>query len=477
MALLSPALLLLLLQNRSWGASLGFLFGLGFFGSSVYWVYHSISTYGHTPAPMAFLITVFFISGLSLFPASLGYFLNRYLPQLSLRRCCLGFPSAWILLEWVRSTIFTGFPWVLIGYSLGDSPIAPLAAWIGGYGLGLISLINSGLLGYSLLKKNLLLLICSLLFIPVLSLLPTRELWTSIHEQPLTVALVQGNFAQEEKWDITQVERILGKYRTITESALDHDLILWTESAIPIPVQYLPNYLQGIDNMAKAHQSTVIVGAPSMTAAGDQYQNGIYALGKGQGYYFKRHLVPFGEYLPFAHWLRGLIGLFDIPMSNFIPGSPQQPLLTAGATPLQSLICYEIAYSELVRDNIANAKALLVVSDDSWFGRSNALAQHLQIAKLRAMEVGREILFASNTGISAIIDSKGKILAEAPSFTQAVLSSELHLRTGLTPYARYGNTPWLGICLLMLLGSINPLLHRQFWKILSLGNRHRVEYD
>lgn len=466
LAIICPALLLLLLQNTS--AKKAFLtsalFGFGFFSTGVSWVYVSLHDYGQANAALALLLTFLMILVLLSYTALAGYLLNRYFPHQNLTRYLLAFPSLWVLSEWCRELVFTGFPWLLLGYSQLNTPLSGLAPLASVFGVSWAVAATAGGLvfccsriaiksGGLRLKStfNPCDIFYALIFITFLwsaSFVLKKITWTQPDGAPLSVTLVQGNIAQTLKWTPDQIEKTLAIYEQLTQPHWKNQLIIWPEAAITVLQAQAKDYLQRINHIAVTHHSTLITGIP--ITENNQTYNGMIALGNGTGAYKKRHLVPFGEFIPLRFLLDWLDNYVQIPMSDFSRGERYQPLIQANHIPIAAFICYEIAYPDEVLDALPEGKLLIVISDDSWFGKSIAATQHLQIAQMRALEMGRYLLAGTNDGITAIINPQGKISAIAPSSTATVLSGNIQPMSGSTPLIRIGIYPVMGLMFLLL---------------------------
>jgi len=221
-------------------------------------------------------------------------------------------------------------------------------------------------------------------------------------------------------------------YQNLTKPYWQSDLILWPEAAIPLPLPYAQNFVNQLSITAKKHHASLILGIP--VRINSQYYNAAIAIGTGSGKYYKQRLVPFGEYVPFEKVLRGLFTFFDLPMSEFVAGAKNQNLLRANGVLVAPYICYEVAYDNLVRQDLPRAQLLITISDDAWFGKSIAAAQHLQIGQMRCLETGRYMLFSTNNGITAIINPFGKIIARLPRFKTDVLSGKVYAMQKATPF-------------------------------------------
>ena len=456
--LLSIAALLYLMHRKSQQSAffIGWLYGVGLFGAGVSWVYVSIQVHGQAPPLLAGTLTALFCLGLATLT---GLQMALY------RRCSRGrktpssllFAAIWVLFEWLRSWLFTGFPWLYAGYIALDTPAAGWAPVVGVYGLsfliaGLSAAIGSLALNTAsdLRKRG---AEASIWVIIILTGMPLSAVsWTQDRSAPLTVAIYQPNIPLEKKWDRRYFRAIQQQYTDNSRPYFKNtDLVLWPESALPTYSDRIEDYLGLISTEATETGTTLITGIPTRDAQGGY--NSIVALGLGAGEYRKQKLVPFGEYVPFEENLRGLIQFFDLPMSNFIPGPNVPPILSAGPLKVASFICYEIVYPDFVWQGARDAALLVTVSNDSWFGHSIGPLQHLQMARFRALETGRPLLRGTNNGVSAIIDHKGDLLVATPQFEEVVITGEVQPKTGLTPLMWLGSTPILAFFGLLIVAA------------------------
>lgn len=449
----------------------GFIYGLGMFGLGVSWVFVSIHQFGNTEAPLAALLTIIMICLLALLMGAQGYLLNRFFKGSNTAFCFLGFPCIWVLFEWFRSVYFTGFPWLFLGYTQLDTPLSGYAPVSSVYAVSLSLTMSSAVMIVLLSNlstklwiddhtpnKNLenkarmktqMFAAIALIIIWGVGELLRHQTWTEIKSKEHTVSLVQGNVLPMDKF--TQADPIQAArnvYVALTEKHWNSDFILWPENAIAYPLPMVEPFLNELKNIAEANHSTLITGLQTIIDNRDYY-NSMIALGLGSGIYHKRHLVPFGDYLPFEGTLRGLIHFFDIPMSSFVAGPEKQPLLKAGDLNIAPLICYEVAFPELVRETVKDAGVIVTLSEDGWFGDSFGPHQHLEIARMRALETGRPLLRATTSGISAIMSPKGELLATSPQFQALVLKGTFQAVTGETPWMKMGIIP---LFILLLLG-------------------------
>ncbi len=424
----------------------GYCFGLGFHGIGVSWIFISISRYGQSGPVLAGLATVLFVVFLALFPWLCVRIARRLRPGTGFAAVAVAFPAVWLLLEWVRTWLLTGFPWLLLGYSQTDGPLAPLAPVTGVLGLSLALGFVGGLLGWLLLvprPRRWLPALAALALILTGARLLERD-WTQPSGEPLSVVLIQGNIPQELKWSPEFLQFTLDRYRELTERHLGVDLIVWPEAALPNWYHALAvDYLDPLAERALAHGTELVLGIPfADLRTGDAY-NSIISLGVEPGIYHKRHLVPFGEYVPLRDFFGRTLDILGAPMSDFQAGKESLPLRAAGRDVGVS-VCYEVAFGPEVADPLPAAEFLINVSNDAWFGDSLAPHQHLQMARMRALETGRAMLRATNTGITAVLDHKGRIVAQAPQFEVATLSAEITPRQGATPYVLWRDKPVLG---------------------------------
>lgn len=439
---------------------LGFLFGIGSFSTGVYWVFISIHTYGNASVLLAGIITGGFIGILALFPAVVGFLLNRYFPYNNDSKILFAFPALWLIIEWVRSWIFTGFPWLSLGYSQIHSPLKGYATIFSVYGVSLAVLFSSGFFVNIIIKlrqrsyQSAMMnvgLLCSLWIIGALLSFFT---WTTPKGEPIQVSLVQGNISQDIKWSNDQILPTLKHYQDLTNAHWDSKIIVWPEAAIPLPLQNAAEYLSQLANDAEQHKATVITGIPTRHNTKDTYYNAIIAIGSSYSYYLKQKLVPFGEYTPFPKLLSALLGHFNIPMSDMIPGEePVKPLLAQGLK-IAAFICYEIAFPQLVNQRDKDINLLLTVSNDAWFGHSIASAQHLEMAQMRALELGRPLLFVSNTGLTAIVKPNGNIQSSIPPYQSAVLTDKIQPMFGKTIWQKRGMDGIFIVTIVLLISAM-----------------------
>jgi apolipoprotein N-acyltransferase len=445
---------------RSW------LYGLGMFGSGVSWVYVSINVYGGAGPVLSSFLILLFCAGLSLlFQVSFGWFYVRWVRALP-GGMLVGFPVSWVLAEWLRSWLLTGFPWLYLGYAHLDTPIAGWAPIVGVYGLSFICALTGTCLFLAWRSRQA--IACTTYAVIIITLwaggavLKPIEWVVRASEKPLKVVIYQPNVPQEHKWDRDWYQPILRQLREASEPWYGADILIWPEAAIPNFYQRARGFLDPIAERAAANETTLFTGVPYLVEEGKGYYNSVVALGQGEGVYHKQHLVPFGEYVPLESWLRGLIAFFDLPMSAFSAGPADQPPLRAGAYRVAPFVCYEVVYPELVARAARHADLLLTVSNDSWFGHSIGPLQHLQMAQMRALENGRYMIRGTNNGVSAIIDQRGRIVARSQQYMEATLTGEVDVMLGTTPFGSFGVTPVIAGCGIAL--GLMVLMYLGFWR-------------
>ena len=433
----------------------GWLFGLGLFGIGVSWVHVSMNRFGGMSEALSIALTALFVMFLALFPALCGWLWRRWFSRsggLAFQLLLL-VPVLWLGVELLRGYVFTGFPWLSLGYSQSDWPLRGYAPLLGVYGISLAVVLSASLLLYAWLERRH--RVPALLGLGLLWLLPlglsTLD-WSAPAGKPLRVSLIQGNIAQDRKWLPEQRIPTLDLYANLSRENWGADLVVWPETAIPAFYHQVEPFLQAVAEEARMNGSELLLGLPVYDQRSKRYYNSMVAMGGMEGSYEKRHLVPFGEYLPLADVLGGFIDFFQIPMADFTPGRDDvPPVLSLAGQKAGISICYEDAFGEEVVEALPEATFLINASNDAWFGDSMAPWQHLQIARMRAMESARYLVRATNTGVSAIIDDKGRILARSPQFETHVLNGEVQPLQGLTPYAVFANLPLMVLVAIVLL--------------------------
>ena len=426
----------------------GFAFGLALNLAGVSWVFVSLHDFGHMPAVLAAVATFLFCAYLALFPAAAAWAAHR-LATAGRLRLLAAMPAAFVLLEWVRGWLFTGFPWLVIGYSQAPaSPLAGFAPVLGAYGVSLSAALAAAVLaafaGSPAWSRSRAALACAFAALLACGAALRVVAWTSPSGEPVPVALLQGNVPQQLKWREDVRERTFRDYFAQVVQSPARVVVL-PETALPAFLDTLPpGYLVSLREHARERGKEILIGLVERDTSSDRlaYWNSVVRLGAGESTsYRKRHLVPFGEFIPpgFA-WV---LGVLQIPLTDFSRGDENQPPLAAGGTAWAVAICYEDIFGEEMTAAVPKAGVLLNVSNDAWFGRSLAADQHLQFSQMRSLETGRWMLRATNTGVTAAIDEKGRVKASLPQFTRGELAANPVPHAGATPFVRWGNLPAL----------------------------------
>lgn len=446
-AILSLSYLFYVVINCPPGKSgfIGYAFGFGMFIVGVNWLHISINLFGGINLAGALLITLVLVAYLSLYPALVAYSYQHLFSKKGIIPLVTVMPALWVLSEWFRSWVFTGFPWLNIGYSQIDTPISSLAPLLGLYGVSwCAALISAILVVLFLVSKKTIIALISLFFISWYALGSLSGIsWTTEKDNGLSVALVQGAIPQEIKWHPEQKQKTLDLYTSLSEKYHNSQLIIWPETAIPVLHHHAQEFIQQIETTASNEDHDYLIGIPFKDLDANKFYNGIIVIGSTNDTYYKQHLVPFGEYLPFDNWLRPILNLMQIPMSDFSAGPIHKPVVHAANEIIGVSICYEDVFGEEIIQALPEATILVNISNDAWFGDSIAPHQHLQMARMRALETGRYMLRSTNTGISAIINEKGIITTSSPQFIPHVTNDKVKTFVGSTPYIRFGN--WLVI--------------------------------
>ncbi len=470
----------------------GFLFGAAGFLGGTYWLYISLHQFGEAPLFIAIplmmgLVAVMasyfalagFVVGWILGARRVGWVFVLLIPITALLapvRSMLGrhrppglgvvllllMPATLLLSEWLRSWVASGFPWFSWGYSQTDASLIGLAPVLGVFGVSLAVTVSAGALLLLVIGRGRMVraVAASVLLVLWLGGGALRGVeWSQAVGAPLQVGLVQGGISQDLKWQADQLPKTKALYRDLTEQHWDADLMVWPEAAIPALANREREYFAELFSAARDTQTGLLIGAiQSKGPRGDRrYYNSVFGVNRlGVTEYHKHHLVPFGEFYPVPNFVRRWMKSLNLPYSDFTSGPPgQSPLQVAGLRVGVS-ICYEDVFGSELRAMLPEASLLVNVSNDAWFGGSVAPHQHLQIARMRAIEAARPMIRATNSGISAFIDHEGTLRAVTSLFQAVVLRERVQPRQGETPYARFGDWPVLLLALSMLLLSLVP---------------------
>jgi apolipoprotein N-acyltransferase len=455
LALLSPALLYACLHKRSakhafW---IGWSYGIGLWFVGAFWLYTSIHVYGDTPAVLAILMIAAMAIAMGLFSAIQTWLYRRFFPETPLT-----FAPLWILFEWAKTWVFTGFPWLFVGYAFTERYLDAYAPLFGVFGVSFVAVILACAL-IELLKKRIFWIVPSALLLLGAWGASQINFVSKKPEKPLSVSLIQGNIPQDLKWLTEYQQQTLFIYASLSRTEWGRDLIVWPESSIPMFQSDIQPFLNAMDVQAKKNDSAWVTGIPYWDQAASEqsgkvmYYNSMMASGAdASGLYKKQRLVPFGEYIPLSGLLSWVLPALqnDPSMSGFSRGESSQAPFKIKQHALAAAICYEVAYPNLTRRNASQSDFLVTVSNDAWFTGTAGPWQHLQMVQMRAKENGRWFIRATNTGVTAFINEHGQIVKQAPINQQAVLRGQLPAMQGHTLYNRLSDWPVLITCALLL---------------------------
>jgi apolipoprotein N-acyltransferase len=444
----------------------GLIFGLGYFVIGLWWLYISLHDVGGMNVALS-CMAVFLLSAYMALYFSLATLTLSLLQKSRLTGLYLA--ASWVMMEFLRGYIFTGFPWMGLAESQFNGPFAPIAPFFGGLACTFLVIWTS----WEILqiKKQVVMSLASIAIVITLSQLAGLMTFTKPFGEPITVRLIQGNFEQTLKFNPQAISQQIDFYVSEIKKGTEN-LIIIPETAFPWPQSNLPtgllNYLQEFSNASKSNVLLGLIG-DIPTNTGGQYTNRATGLSpNATPYQFdKVHLVPFGEFIPPGfHWF---VEAFRVPMSDFARGSAEQAPFSIKRNDQTDIhaaltICYEDVFGGELASRINNSgkpvNLLINMTNLAWFGKSQASSQQLRLSQLRSLETGLPALRATNTGITSVLGSDGKVLSSLPEFTQASLITQVQAYSGKTPYVRWGNFPILSIsCILLIWGLIR---HRRF---------------
>ena len=427
---------------------LGFKFGLGLHVVGTYWIYISLHDFGGMPWWFAGFSTFCLCAFMALFVGLVGYFSKRF------GFIIISAPVLWGLSDWVRSWIFTGFPWLTLGYSqVPHSPLAGYMPIVGVYGVSVITAFVAAIMACWLAQSNLSAIyqrnaIAALMLMTVSGGLLKVVEWSTPINGPISTALIQGNIAQGTKWSPDTAQNTIDTYINMAKAS-NAQLIVLPETALPVvSSQVDASITDALINHAKQNNGNIIVGMVEVNQQTDQYFNSAFSYGtEPTQSYAKNHLVPFGEYIPlkqvfgwiYRDWL-------NMPLSDLSRGGAYQTPMQLGKQKVAVNVCYEDVFGEEITHQLPAATLLVNISNDAWYGQSYAADQHMQFSQARALETGRMMLRATNTGATAAIDPHGYVIAHAPHDVQTTLNVQAQGYTGTTPYVRWRNFPFIVFC-------------------------------
>lgn len=448
--------------------SLGFAAGLVYFVGTTYWTSSVLATFGGLPLALAILAMLLLAAYLALFPALGAVVTARMVNRAGLLGLFFAVP-AWVATEFLRGLLFGGFPWVPLGNSqVTVLPVAQLASVLGVYGVSaLVALVNASLavalVGAGRARRNALVAAA----VPVFAV-GVWGAWRIADGRllregtPIRVGLIQGNIEQSDKWDPGQARRIFTTYLALTRDAVGRgaEYVIWPESATPFSFEADPVGQLALRELAREVRVPILFGSDQMVP-GDppRHYNAAFLLdahGRTAAVYRKIHLVPFGEFVPFAEWLSFFPPLVQT-LAGFAPFTPGDAIvmLPVGDRLSSTAICYEVVYPSLVRKAVlAGSQLLTTITNDAWYGRSSAPFQHFELAAMRAIEHGRYLARAANTGISGVVDPYGRVVQRSSIFEEAALVAEAQFLAGRTIYTAIGDVAAYAAIAIVLAGLV-----------------------
>jgi apolipoprotein N-acyltransferase len=460
LSLLVPILLLPLLyvylsvspRDAGW---LSFCFGFGLFLSGTYWIYISVVVFGEAPAWIALVLMLGLVLIMSAWLFAAGWLISGFAGGEPWRLLLVA-PATWVFIEWLRGWMLTGFPWLAIGYGQVDSLLAGWAPVLGIYGVSFMAVLSTTAILVAIMTEGRQRAIAiAILVLPIMGGGTLRFVeWTEPTGSPVPSTIVQAGISQAEKWLPERLRPTLDFYRNATARSTGSELVVWPEVAIPALDDRVEPYIEALQADTRGSGRSIVFGILERDEGGREariYNSVMLVSGDRRQSYRKRHLVPFGEYFPVPARVREWMRMMSLPHNDLAAGAEIQPLLEAGnGEKLAVAICYEDAYGAEQLYALPDASILINVSNDAWFGDSIAPHQHLEIARMRSLEVGRAAIRATNTGVSAFISHTGKILDSGTQFEPVILTMDVQPRSGSTPYVRAGNLPVIGLCLLIM---------------------------
>ncbi|MGR8935590.1 MAG: apolipoprotein N-acyltransferase [Gammaproteobacteria bacterium] len=439
----------------------GLLFGVGFFGTGASWIYNSLHDFSGAGVVAAGMLTLLFVLILASFVALAGYFCGKFLRTANVAAITLGYPAAWVFAEYLRGYVtLNGFPWLQAGYSQEQSFLAGYIPLFGIYGTGFLVAWSAAVIAFALQrKKSAFWLGLGVVAIWGGGAMLRNVVWTHPIGAPIRVTLVQGNIPQNNKWLPENRDKTLRMYWDMSAQHWDSQLIVWPETAVPAFYDLVKDsFIFPLYREAQKHRTDIVVPLPVRDENSGDYYNAVMTLGSEVGIYRKVHLVPFGEYLPLQPLSGAIAKALQAHIGDFVPGRVDQPLLKAAGYPFATSICYEDAFGVETIRALPEAAYLVNVTNDSWFGDYLQPQQHMQMARMRALETGRYMLRATNTGITAVVAPDGSTVAQAPPSQRYALNASIVPMGGMTPYALLGDKFTIAGLLLILAGI--PLLQR-----------------
>ena len=456
-----------------------FAFGIGFYGAGIHWIYTSIHHFGDASPLFAALLVFSFACFMALLFCIPFYLYGKWF-NLHRFALTLALPACWMLGEWIRTWLLTGFPWLFLGYGHLNTWLSGWAPVTGVISISFILVLCAGVIAEWIwryqheTRKDIALIILSgvaVAFWIIGAGLKTIT-WAQPDDTPISVAMVQPNVDQSIKLSFDEESTLatLNQLRDLSNDLWANDWVIWPEAAIPTNLTFheaLP-FLEEINKQAALQESALFTGVIYEDRDQHRYYNSVVGLGNGYGFYHKRRLVPFGEYVPFEDHLRGLIEFFNLPTSFIHLGPQDQHGLIANGVRITPAVCYEIVYPDLIATSAKETQVLLNVNNLGWFLDSIQSKQFMQMAQMRALETGRYLVYSTNNGPSAIIDNKGKIVSQSDSFKTQTFTGTIYAVKDWTPFMIVTSGPVVIFGTLILLALALPQILRKTESATSL---------
>lgn len=477
-------------KSKSQYFKLGWAYGLGFFGAGASWPFYSLYFFAKAHIVIAVLGTSLFVIFVALFSTGLfGLLASLFRHQSLFLRLLLFFPASWVFTEWFRIWFLTGFPWLFLGNSQIDSLFSSIAPITGVLGVSFICVLISGaLLSFYLgnstrrsvnikpdpvtqmvsnrafveehLGTSVRILSASIIVVLVGVCFGLSQIsWTENKGKAITVSVLQSNIAQEVKLDPSSLLPSIELYKEMTQKSKKSDLIIWPETALFDSFdRHMQSVIVPLQESLKGTDKAILMGGFYINE-NKGVENSVLAItADNRSIYSKRHLVPFGEYTPLLKYLRWLSKWIQLPYDNVAKGGNNGSLKINNHT-AQMTICYEDAFGDEMIEALPEADFLINVTHDGWFTGSLEPYQHMQIARMRSLEMGRYMIRSTTNGPAGIIDEKGRVLATAPIYSESIITHKVQPMKGVTPYVRWGN--WLIVILMSSILLCGLLLNRK----------------
>ena len=431
--------------------ALGLVSGVVYFVGTVYWTGTVIATFGGLATPVALFAMILLALYMALYPALTALITNTLLRRMGATALFV-MPAAWVATEFTRGFLFGGFPWVPLGNSqVRLLPVAQLASVLGVYGLSALVTFINGVVAFALLatgrRRVTALASAAVILLAVGGWGTWRIAQGSLTREgtAIRVGLVQGNIAQEDKWNPAEARRIFTTHIAMTRDVVRRGagLVIWPESSTPFMFEEDEAGEAGVRDLAREVRVPILFGSDQVDRSGRPIRlyNAAFLVtpsGDTAAVYRKIHLVPFGEFIPFKTWLYFVSPLVER-FTDFSPGT-SSVMLPVGSNTMSTAICYEVVYPSLIRQSVVEGSQLLTtITNDGWYGRSSAPYQHFEMASMRAIEQGRYLARAANTGISGVVDPYGRVVRQSAIFEQVGLVEEVRFLTSRTIYSAIGD--------------------------------------